>query len=360
MSESTARTPSAEPDPQARRSTAVPAVPAEGPPQGQEAPKAAVNTHGLERTSPKGQPFIGRCIYCGAEGLRPSAALQSCDRAPSQDQQILDAVRGPEAASSPLLDPQGQAELRGYRCPGCARAFYVEGADNADRCPVCGDTLIWQMAGPFAMPKAASSGRIGHPLRVKVLVREMRDAAAALMAENVGISRAHGICLARWADEVVSLMSGDGRIGHPIIEEAERLRNALRKYLQHKPNCGYWYSPGGGVLHYDCTCGLLDLLKADDRSWRRYVQHAPACPRSRCTVPLAGTEPERLCTCGLDDRLKADGRIGPQEQKDYARMDTMGDSTDSRTASANEAVRTRHGGNHGIPFYAQPRVPGDL
>jgi hypothetical protein len=51
-------------------------------------------THGLERTSPKGGPFLGRCIYCGKEQLPMKAARESCDQAPSQDQQVLDAITG--------------------------------------------------------------------------------------------------------------------------------------------------------------------------------------------------------------------------------------------------------------------------
>jgi hypothetical protein len=52
-------------------------------------------THGLERTSPKGGPFLGRCIYCGKENLPAKAALEPCDRAPDQGQQVLDAIKGP-------------------------------------------------------------------------------------------------------------------------------------------------------------------------------------------------------------------------------------------------------------------------
>jgi len=51
-------------------------------------------THGLERTSPKGGPFLGRCIYCGKQNLRPHDALRPCEKAPSQDQQVLDAIEG--------------------------------------------------------------------------------------------------------------------------------------------------------------------------------------------------------------------------------------------------------------------------
>lgn len=52
-----------------------------------------MSTHGLERTSPKGGPFVGRCVYCGADGLPMSAALEACPTAPAQDQQVLDAIQ---------------------------------------------------------------------------------------------------------------------------------------------------------------------------------------------------------------------------------------------------------------------------
>jgi hypothetical protein len=52
-------------------------------------------THGLERTSPKGGPFVGRCIYCGQTGLPMRAALEPCEKAPSQDQQVLNALKPP-------------------------------------------------------------------------------------------------------------------------------------------------------------------------------------------------------------------------------------------------------------------------
>jgi hypothetical protein len=53
---------------------------------------ATVNTHGLERTCPKGGPFIGRCVYCGAENLSMKAALEPCPAAPDQSQQVLNAL----------------------------------------------------------------------------------------------------------------------------------------------------------------------------------------------------------------------------------------------------------------------------
>ena len=51
--------------------------------------------HALERTSPKGKgsPFIGRCILCGATGLRMQAALELCENPMRMDQdQVLSEV----------------------------------------------------------------------------------------------------------------------------------------------------------------------------------------------------------------------------------------------------------------------------
>ena len=54
-----------------------------------------MNGHGLERTNPKGEtPFIGRCVYCGKDGLPMSAVNEPCDKAPDQGQQVLDAIEG--------------------------------------------------------------------------------------------------------------------------------------------------------------------------------------------------------------------------------------------------------------------------
>lgn len=53
-------------------------------------------SHALERTNPKGQPFVGYCIKCGAQGLRMSAALDPC---PADD------LMSDEAALVELIDP---------------------------------------------------------------------------------------------------------------------------------------------------------------------------------------------------------------------------------------------------------------
>lgn len=55
--------------------------------------------HSLERTSPKGPglPFIGRCILCGAAGLRMGAAMEYCENpiGLTDDQAILEVINGP-------------------------------------------------------------------------------------------------------------------------------------------------------------------------------------------------------------------------------------------------------------------------
>ena len=51
-------------------------------------------THAVVRTSPKGGPFLGRCIQCGKKNLPPSAALEPCEntRGISQDQSLLEVI----------------------------------------------------------------------------------------------------------------------------------------------------------------------------------------------------------------------------------------------------------------------------
>lgn len=52
--------------------------------------------HSLERTSPKGQGFVGRCVLCGEEGLRIGDALKHCPnpRGVSEEQSLIDAIEG--------------------------------------------------------------------------------------------------------------------------------------------------------------------------------------------------------------------------------------------------------------------------
>lgn len=87
-------------------------------------------THGLERTSPKGGPFVGRCIYCRAEGLPMGAALQPCPDAPTLDQQIIDAIEGP--VMTPRCSVCGTTRRSRFRaseprrCKKCRRAYNAQ------------------------------------------------------------------------------------------------------------------------------------------------------------------------------------------------------------------------------------------
>jgi len=62
---------------------------------------APATTHSLERTSPKGTPFRGRCRLCDAEDLPANAALEPCPnpRRVSEDQALIDAIEGPHGTS---------------------------------------------------------------------------------------------------------------------------------------------------------------------------------------------------------------------------------------------------------------------
>jgi hypothetical protein len=73
------------------------------------------------------------------------------------------------------------------------------------------------------------------------------------------------------------------------------------------------------------------------RTWRDYAQHKVWCGLVR-QVAYHGVP--RSCTCGLDALLASEGLREQQEkEKTLARMDTMGISTDSRTAPTDEVDR---------------------
>lgn len=52
--------------------------------------------HVVERTSPKKKPFVGKCVYCGAENLSIKGALLMCNAAQKRTvgQSIIDAIEG--------------------------------------------------------------------------------------------------------------------------------------------------------------------------------------------------------------------------------------------------------------------------
>lgn len=58
-----------------------------------------MQTHALERTSPKGQPFIGTCRLCGQAGLTSKDVMKPCEnvRGLSQEEAVLEAIVGGEA-----------------------------------------------------------------------------------------------------------------------------------------------------------------------------------------------------------------------------------------------------------------------
>jgi hypothetical protein len=67
-------------------------------------------THTLERTSPKGGPFIGTCTRCGRQNLRMGDALEECsnDRNISDDDALIDLTRcGVVSRRTKLPPPSG-------------------------------------------------------------------------------------------------------------------------------------------------------------------------------------------------------------------------------------------------------------
>jgi hypothetical protein len=67
-------------------------------PVGEQRP-ARCTTHSIERTSPIGEAFVGRCVQCGKEGL----SIRDVDGCPnpegvSEDESLLRAIEGPLAA----------------------------------------------------------------------------------------------------------------------------------------------------------------------------------------------------------------------------------------------------------------------
>lgn len=58
--------------------------------------------HSLERTSPKGQDFLGTCKLCGVMNLRIEDCRNYCEnvRGLTNEEAILEAVRGPSGRIS--------------------------------------------------------------------------------------------------------------------------------------------------------------------------------------------------------------------------------------------------------------------
>ena len=52
--------------------------------------------HSIERTSPKGEKFVGTCSLCGRQGLTILQSQDDCEnlRGLTEDQALVEAVKG--------------------------------------------------------------------------------------------------------------------------------------------------------------------------------------------------------------------------------------------------------------------------
>lgn len=52
--------------------------------------------HSLQRTSPKGGPFVGTCSLCGRTGLKFEDLTTECEnqRGLTQDEAVVEAIKG--------------------------------------------------------------------------------------------------------------------------------------------------------------------------------------------------------------------------------------------------------------------------
>jgi hypothetical protein len=60
-------------------------------------------THALNRTSPKGGPFVGTCFQCGKTGLPIGAVTQPCENVANLtgDEALMVAIQGDAQTSPP-------------------------------------------------------------------------------------------------------------------------------------------------------------------------------------------------------------------------------------------------------------------
>ena len=111
--------------------------------------------HALERTSPKGGPFVGRCRLCGQDGFPPAAAAWTC----------------PSAVFADVDTPDEDIELQITRRELCELGFHdvyltrcILGYDY--QCRVCGLCRYYDVDPP--QWSRYDSGRnpenLGYPL----------------------------------------------------------------------------------------------------------------------------------------------------------------------------------------------------
>lgn len=63
-------------------------------------------THLVDRTSPKGGPFLGTCRWCKKENLPMRAALEHCEAAPTPDEAVLAALEPLPALPAESQEPR--------------------------------------------------------------------------------------------------------------------------------------------------------------------------------------------------------------------------------------------------------------
>lgn len=110
-------------------------------------------THSIERTSPKGGPFLGTCRYCSRINLPMSAATEHCPMAPTQDVQIIDTLAAP--ADARTTEPEESCAA----CNGTGGIPIGSIAENrTERCEKCdGFGLAAVPAPPVALTKATTN-----------------------------------------------------------------------------------------------------------------------------------------------------------------------------------------------------------
>jgi len=58
--------------------------------------------HHIHRTSPKGEPFVGRCFLCGKAGLKIGDSNDDCEneRGLTEEEALLEGITGKRAKSN--------------------------------------------------------------------------------------------------------------------------------------------------------------------------------------------------------------------------------------------------------------------
>ena len=57
----------------------------------------------------------------------------------------------------------GLIALAGYQCDECNRSFYVPAVEEAYVCPMCENSAVWAMVGPFQLAPDAKPKHVELP-----------------------------------------------------------------------------------------------------------------------------------------------------------------------------------------------------